>query len=219
MQSWSRHSEARGQGRSEPLLLTGHPGGCQGQSEGRGRKRAGAFSEVSRGKHSEAGPTRLPRRCGGFQWLWAPGLPRVVQSLPWVHALYRPQDLTSPPGSERRAQRGKADRKGRGEQTRPNRPGKEGLGWRHSWGLLCTLTIQSAPWASPDQPPTLLRQQGPAPTLLLQGQQVPRGLHGEAGPGAGSASRADSANVTGGSGRDNRGLFAKGRTGGGGGEG
>lgn len=134
-----------------------------------------------------------------------------------MHAFYHPQDLTSPPGSERRAQCWKADRKGRGEQTRPNLPGKEGLGWGHSWGLLCALIVQSAPWASPDQPPTLRGQRGPAPTLLLQGQQVPWGLCGEAGPGAGSASRADSANVTGGSGQDNRGLFTTGRTGGGGG--
>lgn len=43
--------------------------------------------------------------------------------------------------------------------------------------------------------------------------EVPQGVRGEAGLGAGSASRTDSANVTGGSRRDNRGLLATGRTG------
>lgn len=37
--------------------------------------------------------------------------------------------------------------------------------------MLYALTIQSAPWASPDRPPTLRRQRSPAPTLLLQGQR------------------------------------------------
>ena len=154
----------------------------------------------------------VARRCGGFQWLWARGPPRAVRSLPWVHVPYCPQGLPCPPGSDRGAQGRKADRKGHGKQTRPNCPGKEGLCWGHSWdavrshrpvgSLGLPRLAPNSPWAAK-----------PCPHAAAPRPEIPQGLCGEAGPGAGSASRTDSANVTGGSGQDNRGLFATGRTG------
>ena len=69
-----------------------------------------------------------------------------------------------------------------GEHPCPNRPREEGLAWVALLGPLCILRVRPAPWASPHLVPTLWQQRGPA-AGAFQGQRVPRGLRGGAGPG------------------------------------
>lgn len=176
-------------------------GGCRGQSGGRGRKRAGAFS--SQGKQSETGPTRCPAQCGGFQWLWALGPPRVVRSLPWVHlALLSPgPDLPSRlrPTS---LVGWKTDREAdmAVNVSKPPRKGRSVLG---ALGVCSALTVLAGSPGPPQTGPQPLRGQLSCPHACSNARG-PSGRSWRSRPGGWLSLQTDSANVTGGCRRDNR---------------
>lgn len=153
-------------------MLTGHPGGGGAgvSQEAGGGKGQGLFLGFPGGKHSETGPTRLPAGAEAFSGSGRGGHPELSGACLGCMCPTVPRACPALQAQTEELRVGRQTGKGMASKHVQIAQGRKVCAGGTP-GMLCALTVQSAPWASPDWPPTLRGQQSPAPMLLLQGQR------------------------------------------------